>query len=69
VGNSKDQNLKSEDENGRKEQKALPVIHGNKGDDNLKIFLAIWGKFFYSRFVRNLLVSLKKEVDRCLEIL
>jgi hypothetical protein len=41
VGNSKDQNLKSEDENGRKEQKALPVIHGNKGDDNLKIFLAI----------------------------
>lgn len=68
VGNSEVQILKSKDGNGRKEKKALPGIHGNQeGDDSSKIFSADLGEVFELRSLRNLLVSLKKEVGRCLE--
>lgn len=66
MGNSEEQTLK--DRYGRKEQQALHGNPGNQeGDDSLKISSVDSSEIFELWSLKNLLVSLKKELDRCLE--
>ncbi len=60
--------MRGKDGYGRKEVHVLlenPAIQ--EGDDNLNIPSAILGNVFELRSLKNLLVSLKREVERCLE--